>query len=172
MEQQTLSVVRQIEGAEFNADQAVAHLGAVAPAYGRGEVLVVGDAGVQLILVKNPSGFQISLDSAVAAPTMIAINDEYADGRDVSWLWDVSFARLRQLQAPVVVTGVRAADMAVRLMYDGVPEPKVEPDMNMELRRWVRSLGGATGQIFATLYSDAEDSWRVRANLNSEVERG
>ena len=166
-----LSVVRQIEGAEFNADQAVAHLGAVAPAYGRGEVLVVGDAGVQLILVKNPSGFQISLDSAVAAPTMIAINDEYADGRDVSWLWDVSFARLRQLQAPVGVTGVRAADMAVRLMYDGVPEPKVEPDMNMELRRWVRSLGGATGQIFATYTA----MLKIRGELermNSEVERG
>ena len=59
---------------------------------------------------------------------MIAINDEYADGRDMSWLWDVDFTCLRG-EGVAVVTGVRAWDMALRLRYDEVPIGVVEPDL-------------------------------------------
>ena len=150
---------------------AVEHLGAVAPAYGRGEVITVGDAAVQLILVKNPSGFQISLDSSANVSTMIAINDDYADGRDVSWLWDVSFGRLNHLADAVTVTGVRAADMAVRLMYDGVTQLNVEADLSTATRRWVHALGSATGQIFAT-YTAMLQIRDELEQMSSEVNNG
>lgn len=63
---------------------------------------------------------------------MIAINDEYADGRDMSWLWDVDFTSLKRAGV-AVVTGVRAWDMALRLRYDEVPVGVVEPDLEAGL---------------------------------------
>ena len=68
-------------------------LSQVAPAFGRGESLVVDGLPLELVLVKNPSGFRLGLKSFSAAgyATMVAINDNYADGRDMSWLWDVEF---------------------------------------------------------------------------------
>jgi UDP-N-acetylmuramyl tripeptide synthase len=60
---------------------------------------------------------------------MIAINDEYADGRDMSWLWDVDFAALRT-SGVAVVSGVRAGDMALRLLYDDVSVGEVEPSLD------------------------------------------
>ena len=89
----------------------------------------------------------MSLDSAEAQPTLIAINDRYADGRDVSWLWDVKIDSLRQDE--VSVTGIRAYDMALRLEYDQVALRSVEPDIVMATRSFLDQLEG-DGQIFAT----------------------
>lgn len=102
-------------------------LSTVTPAFGRGEVINVAGHPLELVLVKNPAGFRLGLESYDPAgyATMIAINDNYADGRDMSWLWDVSFARLTE-HTPYV-TGVRAYDMALRLQYDEVPIEKVTP---------------------------------------------
>ena len=55
---------------------------------------------------------------------MIAINDNYADGRDVSWLWDAEFELLASHQKAIVVSGIRAHDMAVRIKYCGCPRNK------------------------------------------------
>ena len=68
---------------------------------------------LDLVLVKNPSGFRLGLKSFPAAgyATMIAINDNYADGRDMSWLWDVEFDTLREGGVDQL-TGSRAYDMA------------------------------------------------------------
>ena len=76
-----------------------------------------------LQLVKNPAGFRQTLRTArrrrAPAAIVIAINDDYADGRDVSWLWDVDFAAPgRRMPARLSTSGTRAADMAVRLRYD------------------------------------------------------
>ena len=107
-------------------------LGRVRAAFGRGEVLRLDGREVQLSLVKNPAGFRMGLLTAATAPgpesVMVAINDEYADGRDMSWLWDVDFSGLRG-EGVAVVTGVRAWDMALRLRYDEVDVGAVEPDL-------------------------------------------
>ena len=110
-------------------------LARVQAAFGRGEILTLDGRDVQLSLVKNPAGFRMGLLTAAEAvraggpeSVMIAINDEYADGRDMSWLWDVEFAGLRD-EGVAVVTGVRAWDMALRLRYDEVPIGTVEPDL-------------------------------------------
>jgi UDP-N-acetylmuramyl tripeptide synthase len=63
---------------------------------------------------------------------LIAINDRYADGTDVSWLWDAEFEPLADHMAAAVVSGSRAEDMAVRLKYAGVPEELVRVEPSVE----------------------------------------
>ena len=163
-----LSLVLQIEGDKFAMERVVDNLGKIRPAFGRGEIILVGDASVQLILVKNPSGFQLSLNSASGSPVMIAINDAYADGRDVSWLWDVSFMGLANVD---YVSGVRADDMAIRLTYDGVPCANVEADISVATRRFVKKLGRGDGQIFAT-YTAMLKIRDVLEQMSNEVNNG
>ncbi|WKR20420.1 Mur ligase family protein [Actinomyces israelii] len=137
-------------------------LAGVQAAFGRGEVLTLDGRDVQLSLVKNPAGFRMGLLTAAEAvraggpeSVMIAINDEYADGRDMSWLWDVEFAGLRD-EGVAVVTGVRAWDMALRLRYDEVPIGTVEPDLTRAvalLRRAASAADDGAGRpmrIFTT----------------------
>lgn len=142
-----LSLVQAVEQGRFDPQRAVETLAKIKPAFGRGEELSLAEGTVRLILVKNPSGFQLSLDSAEAQPTLIAINDQYADGRDVSWLWDVKIDSLRQDE--VSVTGIRAYDMALRLEYDQVALRSVEPDIVVATESFLDRLEG-DGQIFAT----------------------
>jgi UDP-N-acetylmuramyl tripeptide synthase len=101
--------------------------------------------------VKNPAGFTVALGTYGATPvaTMIAINDNYADGRDVSWLYDVSFESLRE-RGVAVTSGVRAYDMALRLDYDDVPVEQVEPDLERALGRFLAAHPAQPKRIFCT----------------------
>ena len=128
-----LGVVLEVLGEDADLPGLLTTLGTVQAAFGRGEVLTLDGHPVQLSLVKNPAGFRMGLLSAAAQAqagevVVVAINDEYADGRDMSWLWDVDFAALRA-NGVAVVTGVRAWDMALRLRYDDVEVTDVEPDL-------------------------------------------
>ena len=129
-----LSLVRQIMREKAELTTLLGTLSDVAPAFGRGETIVIDGTPIELILVKNPSGFRLSLLSFAdgTADTMIAINDNYADGRDVSWLWDVDVSRLEQV---AVVSGVRAHDMALRLEYDDITPEIIEPDLAAALEK-------------------------------------
>ncbi|MEU7791273.1 MULTISPECIES: MurT ligase domain-containing protein [unclassified Amycolatopsis] len=81
---------------------------------------------VRLMLAKNPAGWVETLRVLDEdTPVIVAVNAQEADGRDLSWLWDVHFERLRGRQ--VVVTGERGADLAVRLCYAEVAH-WIEPD--------------------------------------------
>jgi lipid II isoglutaminyl synthase (glutamine-hydrolysing) len=80
---------------------------------------------------------------------MIAINDNYADGRDVSWLYDVSFDSLRE-RGVALTSGVRAWDMALRLRYDGVRVGTVETDLDAALEQFLREHAGLPTRIFCT----------------------
>lgn len=125
-------------------------LSEVTPAFGRGETLVVEGQPLELVLVKNPAGFRLALDSfsPEGYATMIAINDNYADGRDMSWLWDVDFTSLAQF--PVYLSGIRAYDMALRLQYDEVPMEKVEPKLSAALSEFISMYPGQPKRIFCT----------------------
>ncbi len=92
-------------------------------AFGRGEVVTLGSTKIVLALVKNPSGFRQSLESYDADnfdAMAFVINDAYADGRDVSWLWDVDFKKLPD-GILKYIAGTRGSDMALRLKYDERP---------------------------------------------------
>lgn len=106
-------------------------LSQVALAFGRGEKYQLRSGGqIELVLVKNPASFTQALSSYSAKNTnlMIAINDNIADGRDVSWLWDVNFSPLAG-QNVAIASGRRAADMALRLNYDDIKVANIEPSL-------------------------------------------
>jgi UDP-N-acetylmuramyl tripeptide synthase len=114
-------------------------LGEFGGAFGRVERVKAGDREAFLLLIKNPVGFNEILRTFVtgaeARNVLIAINDNDADGRDVSWLWDVDFEMLADARAegktdsaPFTVSGIRAQDMAVRLKYAELPVGPVIPD--------------------------------------------
>lgn len=126
-------------------------LSTVTPAFGRGESIDVNGSTVELLLVKNPMGFRLSLASfpPEGHDTMICINDEYADGRDMSWLWDVDFSSLRTTGV-AMVSGVRAWDMALRLAYDQVPVAATEPTLDEAVERFVTAHPGTPKHIYCT----------------------
>ncbi|MDA8144876.1 MAG: MurT ligase domain-containing protein [Thermaerobacter sp.] len=97
--------------------------------FGRMERLRVRGREVRLALVKNPVGFNQVLrtlgQERGEQALVLAINDRYADGTDVSWLWDVDFEPLAGASSRIVASGLRAADMALRLKYAGVPPQRV-----------------------------------------------
>lgn len=132
-------------------DELIGALAQVTPAFGRGEVIDLDGTPVELLLVKNPMGFRLSLGSFPPAgcDTMICINDEYADGRDMSWLWDVDFTSLRE-DGVQAVSGVRAWDMALRLAYDDVPVGAVSDDLETAVRDFVTANPGRTKHIYCT----------------------
>lgn len=105
---------------------------------------------VTLTLVKNPIGFNqvIQALTEVNKPLhlLIAINDLAADGRDISWLWDVEFEILAAVQADIrqmICSGLRAEDMALRLKYAGFAEDKIV--IEHILPKAVERLGGYPG---------------------------
>ena len=151
-----LGVVLEVLGEDADLPGLLTTLGTVQAAFGRGEVLTLDGRPVQLSLVKNPAGFRMGLLSAASQAqdgevVVVAINDEYADGRDMSWLWDVDFSALRA-GGVAVVTGVRAWDMALRLRYDDVEVADVEPDLRraVALMRRVATDTDRPMRIFTT----------------------
>jgi UDP-N-acetylmuramyl tripeptide synthase len=114
----------------------------VVPSFGRGENLTVDGKEIRLLLAKNPASFtQVihTIGSARDSPWLFLINDNSADGRDVSWLWDVGFEELQGKTAKVITGGTRRLDLSVRLKYAGLDS---EP---------VRSLRGALGALLESI---------------------
>lgn len=144
-----LALVRAIKP-DASMNSLLGALSTVTPAFGRGEVLTVGGQPLELVLVKNPSGFRLGLESYSpdGYATMIAINDNYADGRDMSWLWDVEFTQL--IDHPVHVSGIRAYDMALRLQYDEVAMQKVGTDLSKSLSEFIEQHAKMPKRIYCT----------------------
>lgn len=102
-------------------------------AFGRSEVKYLNGKRTLIQLIKNPIGANEVLKTVDKdSNLLIIINDNYADGRDVSWLWDAEFEVLKDIQKEIVVSGIRANDMALRLKYAGVPTDKIKiiPEIN------------------------------------------
>jgi UDP-N-acetylmuramyl tripeptide synthase len=150
----------------LSADEVVTGLTKVEPAFGRGQSFTVDGRRLVLPLVKNPAGFRQSLRTLdtgrPADAVVIAINDEYADGRDVSWLWDVDFTGLDTRAARLSTAGTRAADMAVRLRYDDVPVAEVEVDLEKAVRSAVEAVP-ADGLV--VVFSTYTAMWTLHAIL-------
>lgn len=110
--------------------------------FGRGEKLHLRQKVVTVALVKNPSGFASNLKTFVQQDNpdavLFVVNDRFADGRDVSWLWDVDFKNLLPPGIPLFVAGIRAYDMAVRLKQDGF-EVNVEPQVSKVMQYLMKS---------------------------------
>lgn len=146
-----IALVRSVMGTSLNEKAMLSSLEHVLPAFGRGESVFVDGTECELVLVKNPGGFRLSLSSfdPNGYKTMIAVNDNYADGRDMSWLWDVDFDSLRQ-HGVAMVSGIRAYDMALRLQYDEVEPSRVEPNLALALDAFLANHKTLPKRIYCT----------------------
>lgn len=99
-------------------------------AFGRFERITAGDRELLILLVKNPAGANEAIRTITAggAPrtAVIALNDDVADGRDVSWIWDVDFELLAAGLEHLVASGSRAEELALRFKYGGLDEARIE----------------------------------------------
>lgn len=99
-------------------------------AFGRSEVKHINGKHTLIQLIKNPIGANEVLKTVdLESNILIVINDNYADGRDVSWLWDAQFEEISEAKKEIVVSGIRANDMALRLKYAGCKNVKIIPDI-------------------------------------------
>ncbi|WP_449241514.1 MurT ligase domain-containing protein [Desulfoscipio gibsoniae] len=156
-------------------EKAAYYLTKYIPAAGRMESFCYAEKQVTLTLVKNPTGFNQALTSLLAykgkQDVMIAINDNDADGRDISWLWDVDFEVLvRYLNQfnGFICSGRRAEEMALRLKYAGVPTCLLTTERNYRraLDAALHGEGAAVG-ILATYTA----LWPVEKILGQKAER-
>jgi lipid II isoglutaminyl synthase (glutamine-hydrolysing) len=110
-------------------DDIVAGLQEVSPAFGRAEIVRLQDRDLSILLVKNPAGANEVLRTLTLEPgehdVFAVLNDNVADGRDVSWVWDADFEVLADRVRRVTCSGTRAAEMAVRMKYAGVPPGRI-----------------------------------------------
>ncbi len=121
-------------------------LQATSAAFGRAETVTVDGRELQLLLVKNPAGANevvrtLALDDE-DLDLLTVLNDRIADGRDVSWVWDADYELLAPRIRHVTCGGTRAAEMAVRWKYAGVPTERITV---------VEATGGARSGIGAGL---------------------
>jgi UDP-N-acetylmuramyl tripeptide synthase len=110
-------------------DDVVAGLQEASPAFGRAETVRLRDRDLSILLVKNPAGANEVLRTLTLEPgehdVFAVLNDNVADGRDVSWVWDADFEVLADRVRRVTCSGTRAAEMAVRMKYAGVPLDRI-----------------------------------------------
>jgi UDP-N-acetylmuramyl tripeptide synthase len=135
--------------------------------FGRSEKLKVEGKDVIVQLIKNPAGATQAVASCLLdkkAQLLIAINDNLADGRDISWLWDADFEQLADSGfVRFIVSGQRAEDMAVRLKYAGVASAliKVEPRLAEALRLALDGLKTGETLWLMPTYTNLLDLQRI-----------
>ncbi len=146
-----IAMTRLVMGDNLNEQQMFDNLENIQPAFGRGENITINGHPCEIVLVKNPSGFRLSLSSFDPKDykTMIAINDEYADGRDVSWLWDVNFSSLKE-HGVAVVSGVRAYDMALKLDYEDIKINHISTNLAKSLHDFINNYSENPKRIYCT----------------------
>jgi lipid II isoglutaminyl synthase (glutamine-hydrolysing) len=148
---------------EIPLDSIVAGLSRTRPAFGRAETVALSVPGadggsatreLRIMLVKNPAGANEVLRTLALEPgehdLLGVLNDQIADGRDVSWIWDADFELLAGRVRRVICSGSRAADLATRLKYAGIDTARIE--LQPELTRALSQAAGAEGER-APLYA-------------------
>jgi UDP-N-acetylmuramyl tripeptide synthase len=99
------------------------------PVFGRGERIEAEGRSIRLLLAKNPTGFNEVLRTLFTEEgsrnLLFVLNDNTADGHDISWIWDVDFERAVGHIQKVTIAGTRAADLALRLKYAGISEEQM-----------------------------------------------
>ena len=118
------------------SEEIAAGLGRFSAAFGRFERITIGDRRLLMLLIKNPAGaneaVRTIVDGAAPKVAVIALNDAIADGRDVSWIWDVDFEPLLTGLDTLVATGSRAAELALRFAYGGLDRERIEVVPSLE----------------------------------------
>jgi UDP-N-acetylmuramyl tripeptide synthase len=162
-----ISLARKVLGEQFSLDTAISALETAKPVYGRGEVVQHEGQDLEILLLKNLASFQMNVDYLAAAPdsVMIALDE---GSKDLSWLYAADVSKFSHVD---VVSGPKAAFMALRLAYAGVDHGVVEPDLEKALDRILASPAPADGK--RTLVLDYDQMIHARKYLgHSDLERG
>jgi UDP-N-acetylmuramyl tripeptide synthase len=130
----------------------VAGLAATQAAFGRAETVAIGGRELAILLVKNPAGANevlrtLALDDE-QLDVFAILNDRIADGRDISWVWDADFEHLAGRVRRVTCSGTRAAELALRLKYAGVPAERLHVVPALE-RGLDAALADGSGRLVA-----------------------
>ncbi|MCG9968652.1 Mur ligase family protein [Pelotomaculum terephthalicicum JT] len=148
-----------------DVDIVLESLGKYRTVTGRMESYVYHDKPAFLILVKNPTGFNEAIATLAAAEgakdVFIAINDNEADGLDISWLWDVDFELLGEESSSYlcfICSGQRGEEIALRLKYAGIPPGKITIDRNIKTAIG-NALSGRAGSTY--LFTTYTALWPV-----------
>ena len=117
-------------------EEIVSGLESFSAAFGRFERIAVGDRSLLMLLIKNPAGaneaVRTIVDGGTPSVVVIGLNDAIADGRDVSWIWDVDFEPLLAGLDRLVATGDRAAELALRFKYGGLDPDRIDVIPSLE----------------------------------------
>jgi UDP-N-acetylmuramyl tripeptide synthase len=128
-------------------------------AFGRFERIKVGGKTVVLLLIKNPAGANEAVQTlelgGIPSVLIVALNDAIADGQDVSWIWDVDFEPLLTREQHMIATGERSAELALRFLYGGLPEDRLEvvPSLEAALDRGLELTAGGDELVILPTYT-------------------
>jgi lipid II isoglutaminyl synthase (glutamine-hydrolysing) len=127
-------------------------------AFGRFERIATGTKTIIVLLIKNPAAANEALrtlETGVPPVLVVALNDGIADGRDVSWIWDVDFEPLLPHVARVIASGDRAAELGLRLVYGGLPQERLEvvPPLEEALDRGLELVEAGTDLVVLPTYT-------------------
>jgi lipid II isoglutaminyl synthase (glutamine-hydrolysing) len=134
-------------------DDVVAGLHQVRAAFGRAETVAIDKLELSILLIKNPAGANEILRTLVLEEGELdvlgVLNDRTADGRDVSWVWDADFEILASRLRHVTCAGTRAAELALRLKYAGVPVDRIKVIYELPVALDAAVAEAQNGRLFA-----------------------
>ena len=136
-----LAAVATARALEIAWEPTASGIGQFKPAFGRGERVQTEGRTIRMLLAKNPTGFNEVLRTLFTDGSkrhmLFVLNDNIADGRDISWIWDVDFEQALQGFASLTIAGTRARDLALRLKYAGleVRDMTIVPSLPLRAER-------------------------------------
>jgi UDP-N-acetylmuramyl tripeptide synthase len=155
-------------------------LGGVTAAFGRAERVAIGTNELSILLIKNPAGANEILRTLALEPgeldVLAILNDRTADGRDVSWVWDADFELLASSVGTVTCAGTRAAELALRLKYAGVPVERIRVVADLPTALDAALGEASSGRLFVlptyTALLQLRDELASRGHVAQFWERG
>lgn len=137
--------------------------------FGRDEVIMVEETPLQISLVKNPTGCDLCLDTVSLykdkCNLLFMLNDNWGDGKDISWVWEASVEKLLSMDYDkIIIGGTRYMDMALRLKYASFPEDKFILCKSEE--EVIKAVKNAKNKVFGLCTYTAMTS--LRKNLHSK----
>ncbi|MCU1474321.1 MurT ligase domain-containing protein [Amnibacterium sp.] len=154
-----LTAAEEMLGDAFDAETAVAAISAMPAVFGRGEVVTVRGVQVEFVLVQNPASFQLNVDELEEGLDQVLVAMG-SDVRDPSYFWPVDASRIGRA---LVVTGSKAEEIALQLIYQGVQVVRIEPDLPAAIDHFLSLPAPARG--VKTIVFTADAMRRTRAHL-------
>jgi UDP-N-acetylmuramyl tripeptide synthase len=164
-----LAAATLCRGLGVSLETIAAGLAEVSPAFGRAERVTIGADELSILLIKNPAGANEILRTLVLEPDeldlLAILNDRIADGRDISWIWDADFEMLAGRARRVTCAGTRAAELALRLKYAGLPSERLTIIPALDAALDAALHAAPDGRLFAL------PTYTALLELRSELQR-